>query len=107
MKVTNVIQEKMIQKIKRIIEEYGAFSTFDVSADSSPVIGTLGSAFMLAEYFNLHSVDGYLYLNGDENERDIEEISYEDLSEDCLGEIEILAQNWEAENLQTEKRISN
>ena len=97
----------MIQNIKRIIEEYGAFSTFDVSADSSPVIGTLGSAFMLAEYFNLHSVDGYLYLNGDENERDIEEISYEDLSEDCLGEIEILAQNWEAENLQTEKRISN
>jgi hypothetical protein len=107
MKVTNVIQEQMIQNIKRIIEEYGSFSTFDVNADQSPIIGTLGSAFMLAENFNLNSVDGYLYLNGDENERDIEEIRYEELSEECLGEIEILAQNWEAENLQTEKRISN
>ena len=101
------MKENLIKNIKRIIEEYGSFSTFDIEADSSPVVGTLGSAFMLAEHFNLHTIDGYLYLNGDENERDIEEIRYEDLSEECLGEIEILAQHWEADNIQTEKRISN
>ena len=101
------MKENLIKNIKRIIEEYGSFSTFDVDSESSPVVGTLGSAFMLAEHFNLHTIDGYLYLNGDENERDIEEIRYEDLSEECLGEIEILAQHWEADNIQTEKRISN
>jgi hypothetical protein len=100
-------KKETISQIRTIIENYGSFTTFDVDADSSPVIGTLGSAFMLAEHFELNGVDGYLYLNGDENERDIEFILYENLSMDCLEEILLLAQNYEAEEMKTEKRISN
>ena len=100
-------KKEIISQIRTIIENYGSFTTFDVDADSSPVIGTLGSAFMLAEHFELNGVDGYLYLNGDENERDIEFILYENLSLDCLEEILSLAQNYEAEEMKTEKRISN
>ena len=100
-------KEEIISQIRTIIENYGSFTTFDVDADSSPIIGTLGSAFMLAENFELNGVDGYLYLDGDENERDIEFILYENLSMDCLEEILLLAQNYEAEEMKTEKRISN
>lgn len=100
-------KKEIISQIRTIIENYGSFTTFDVDADSSPVIGTLGSAFMLAENFELNGVDGYLYLNGDENERDIEFILYENLSMDCLEEILLLAQSYEAEEMKTEKRISN
>ena len=100
-------KEEIISQIRTIIENYGSFTTFDVDADSSPIIGTLGSAFMLAENFELNGVDGYLYLNGDENERDIEFILYENLSMDCLEEILLLAQSYEAEEIKTEKRISN
>lgn len=100
-------KKEIISQIRTIIENYGSFTTFDVDADSSPIIGTLGSAFMLAENFELNGVDGYLYLNGDENERDIEFILYENLSLDCLEEILLLAQSYEAEEMKTEKRISN
>ena len=100
-------KKEIISQIKNIIENYGSFSTYDLNADSSPVIGTLGSAFMLAERFELNGVDGYLYLNGDENERDIEFILYENLSMDCLEEILSMAQSYEAEEMKTEKRISN
>lgn len=100
-------KKEIISQIRTIIENYGSFTTFDVDADSSPIIGTLGSAFMLAEHFELNGVDGYLYLNGDENERDIEFILYENLSLDCLEEILSLAQSYEAEEMKTKKRISN
>ena len=100
-------KKEIISQIKNIIENYGSFTTFDVDANSSPVIGTLGSAFMLAEHFELNGVDGYLYLDGDENERDIEFILYENLSLDCLEEILLMAQNYEADEIKTEKRILN
>lgn len=100
-------KKEIISQIRNIIENYGSFTTFDVDAESSPVIGTLGSAFMLAENFELNGVDGYLYLNGDENERDIEFILYENLSIDCLDDILSLAERYEAEEMKTEKRISD
>jgi lysylphosphatidylglycerol synthetase-like protein (DUF2156 family) len=42
-----------------------------------------------------------------EQEVNSESIAYEDLPKDALEEILMLADNWEADELKTEKRISN
>ncbi len=99
-------KEMIIYRIESIIEEWGTFSVFDVEATQSPVIGTLGCAVMLAEFFGLHGTEGYLYLEGEDSERDIQTYHYTELDMDCLTDILKLAEDWEAQNLKTEKRIS-
>jgi hypothetical protein len=96
---------EIIKRIQKIIVEFGGFTTADVEANGSPVIRSLGNTHLLAEQFWGHKVTAVLYVNDTETDEDY--ISYEDLSEDVLGEILMLAEIWEAENLQTEKRISN
>ena len=100
-------KEQKIYRITSIIEECGAFSIFDVEATTSPVIGILGCAVMLAEQFDLHGTEGYLYLEGESNERDIQNYKYEELDDDCLTDIVHLAEEWEVINLKTEKRIQS
>lgn len=88
---TNQEKNEIISAIKNIIDEFGMFTTFDVESESSPIIGTLGSAIMLGEEFMLNGVNGYLYLNGDENERSVDFFTYKELSIDCLQDILNLA----------------
>jgi len=96
---------EIINHIQKIIVKFGEFTTADVEANSSPVIQSLGNTHLLAEQFGEHKVTAVLYVNDMETDEDY--ISYEDLSKDVLQEILMLADIWEAEQLQTEKRISN
>jgi hypothetical protein len=96
---------EIINHIQKIIVKFGEFTTADVEANSSPVIQSLGNTHLLVEQFGEHKVTAVLYVNDMETDEDY--ISYEDLSEDVLQEILMLADIWEAEQLQTEKRISN
>jgi hypothetical protein len=98
-------KKEIINHIQKIIVEFGEFTTADVEANGSPVIQSLGNTHLLAEQFGEHKVTAVLYVNDTETDEDY--ISYEDLSEDVLQEILLLAEIWEAEELQTEKRISN
>lgn len=99
-------KERVIQRIKKIIEEFGSFTTADVEPEGSPVITTAGkNVCVLAEGFNTNTVKAVTYVH--ETETDSEEISYEDLAEDVLCEIELLAENYEADQLKTLKRCSN
>lgn len=96
----------IIKRIKTIIENYGSFTTGDVSAESSPCIATLGGCTQLLESFSLHKATAITYDRIDE-EIDENYIPYENLSKDILEEILILAEQYEAEEIQTLKRISN
>lgn len=75
-------------------------------ADSGDGIVTLGKdTHQLLEEFGEHKVTALTYVH--ETVVDEDYIKYEDLSKDILEEILLLAETWEAESLQTEKRISN
>ena len=95
-----------IKAIKAIIKEHGSFTTADVQAQSSPCVATLGGTTQLLEEFNYDKAKAICY---DRQDEEVSEdfIPYEDLREDVLDEILFLAQDHEADSLQTEKRISN
>lgn len=96
----------VIKNINKIIVKFGSFTTADVEANSSPCIATLGKdTHQLIEEFGEHKVTAFIYVH--ETVVNEEYISYEDLDKDTLEEILLLAEIWEAESLQTEKRISN
>ena len=96
----------IIKKIKAIITEWGGFSCADVEATSSPVIKTLGKdTCQLAERFEKDKVEAVIYVHDSETGEDY--IAYEDLDKDVLEEILFLAEQWDTDNLKTEKRCSN
>lgn len=96
----------VIKNINKIIVKFGSFTTADVEADSSPCIASLGKdTHQLLEEFGEHKVTALTYVH--ETVVDEDYIKYEDLDKDVLEEILLLAEMWEAECLQTEKRISN
>jgi type II secretory pathway component PulL len=96
----------IIKKIKTIIKEFGSFTTADVQAESSPNVASLKGINQLVESFNQNNVEVVTYdRNDDEIDTDI--MNYEELSKDVLEEILYLAEIFEAEEIQTEKRISN
>jgi len=94
----------LIKKIQAIIKEFGAFTTADVQAVSSPIIASLGEVSQLAERFTHDKVVAITYdKRGDEIDED--NISYHDLTKDVLEDIYQLAENWEVECLQDEDRL--
>jgi len=105
------IQDEMIDhigNIKRIIGRYGYFTTFDVEADSSPSINSIGNVMQLAECFYLDYATCTTYIGSREESE--EDLTYEQLgSVDpfIVEHISSLADDWEAESLRTEKRIAN
>lgn len=97
-----------VARIVAIIKEHGEFSTMDVEADSSPSIGHLGEVCQLAEFFTeggatVTTYDGSIELH--ETEMTYGEIA--DKNPEAIADILLLAENWEADCLKTEKRISN
>jgi hypothetical protein len=99
----------IIKNIKRIINDFGSFNLFELGAESSPCVGTLGNFVGLAESFNKDEVDVSVYDPSSASSDPIDEytIEYEKLDKDVLSEILIYCEEWEAECLKTEKRISN
>jgi len=101
----NIDKLDKIAYIKKVINEWGGFTTNDVEADYSPAINVLGDASILLEEFHGESAIAFSYVHS----TCVSEysIKYEDLDSDIIDEITNLVENWEAENLQTEKRISD
>jgi len=102
-------KEKIIKKIKKIISKWGAFSGVEVmDADSSPTVSSMGGLVALAEYFS-DDVEVCVYDSNSSNCNPIKEynLSYEELSEDTLDEILILAEYWEVDNEKTFKRCQD
>lgn len=96
----------IIKKIKAIIKEHGDFTTAEISAESSPSVSSKKGRNELCESFTYDKVEVVTYDRSDE-EIDSDNVFYEELAKDVLEEILSLAEIWEVESLQTEKRISN
>ena len=93
-----------IRNIKRIINTYGGFHISELDGEGSPVIKTMGKDHtLLAEEFN-EQVTAITYVHEVETNEDY--IDYEDLSDDLIDQINVIAEDYEAEQLLTEKRIS-
>jgi hypothetical protein len=102
-------KEEKILKINSIIQEWGSFGVSEVmDADSSPTVSSMGGLVTLAEYFS-DDVEVCVYDSNSSNCNPIKEysLSYEELSEDTLDEILILAECWEVDNEKTFKRCQN
>lgn len=99
-------KKTIIEKINSIIEKNGSFTTADVMAMQSPLINSVGkSTFVLAETFHKHSCEGVVYVH--DREEGSDDYDYDDLSEDVLYEILLLAEEWDAICYKTEKRSSS
>lgn len=98
-----------ISRIKEIIGNWGATTTAELEADSSPCISSSGTNKMnvstLVEEFNLNDVKIVTYNNETEIAED--EIPYEDLSEDVIDEILNLLEDYDTDNEKTYKRCQD
>jgi hypothetical protein len=102
-------KKSIIKRIKKIINEFGSFDVNEIGAEISPCVGTLGNYVGLAEYFKPTNVQVNVYMPSgfSSDPEDEYDVDYEDLDKDILEEILILCEEYEAEQLKTEKRISN
>ena len=103
-------KKEVINYIKKLIKENGSFAIGELDYfDSSPCIGSIGTVVGLAEYFTEDYVEINVYHTSSFSSDAIEsyEEKYENLSEEVLDEIYFLCQEYEAQTLKTEKRISN
>lgn len=99
-----------IEKIKSILNDFGCFSIGELEHDTNGIcVGELGKFVGLAEYFTQDYVEVNVYepSSMSSDEVDSYEEQYENLSEEVLNEILFVCEQWEAESLRTEKRISN
>ena len=103
-------KKTMINRINAIIKEHGSFSIGELEhVDCSPCVGELGRYVGLVEEFSVGKAQVNVYMPSgfSSDPEDEYDMDYEDLDKDVLEEILLLAEMWEAECLQTEKRISN
>jgi len=106
------MQKKIIIKnIKRIINEWGSFGAGEVDQNDgqSVGVGQMGALIALAEYFNLDGAEVEVYDTNSCNDNSIHSYTkdYELMTKDELQDILIICEFYEADQLQTEKRISN
>ena len=102
-------KKTVIKRIRKIIAEFGSFDVNEIGAETSPCVGSLGNYVGLAEYFKPQGVQVNVYMPSgfSSDPKDEYDVDYEDLDKDVLEEILILCEEYEVEQLKTEKRISN
>ena len=100
---------EIIKRITDILKVNGCFSIGELEGDNSIRIGTLGNYVGLGEYFTEDYIEVNVYepRSSSSDAIDTYEESYWLLNENVLGDILLLCEQWEAECIRTEKRISN
>ena len=96
--IDNSAKNNLIEEIKEIIDNYGAFGTGEVEASYSPSVpNQKGNLSHLIEYFNKETVDVEVYGNW-ENAIDNYSLNYEELDVETLEYILELCQAWQEIN---------
>ena len=96
--INNSAKRDLIQEIKEIIDNYGAFGTGEIEASYSPSVDNQkGNLSHLIEYFDKESVDVEVYGNNDESV-DEYSLTYEELDVENLEYILELCQAWQEIN---------
>lgn len=101
---------ELITRITDILKDFGCFSVGELDYETSGVVvGELGKFVGIAEYFTEDYADVKVYepSSFSSDEVDSYESKYEDLDVDVLNEILLICEQYEAEALKLEKRISN
>jgi hypothetical protein len=101
---------ELIKRITDIIKNFGCFSVGELEYETNGiVVGEMGKFVAIAELFTEDHVDINVYepSSFSSDELDSYETTYDELNVDVLKEILFVCEQWEAEQLQTEKRISN
>jgi hypothetical protein len=102
-------KQNTIDRIKKILSVEGCFWVGELETEpTGVVIGELGKFIGLAEYFSEDFVEVNIYEPSSMSSDPVDtyDAKYEDLSEDVLGDVLLLVEQREAENIRTEKRIS-
>ena len=95
--IDNSAKNNLIEEIKEIIDNYGAFGTGEVEASYSPSVpNQKGNLNHLIEYFNKDKVDVEVY--DDEVNLDSYSLIYEELDLETLEYILELCQAWQEIN---------
>jgi hypothetical protein len=103
-------KNETIERIKSILSVEGCFWIGELEDERAGiVVGELGKFIGLAEYFteDFCEVNVYVPSSMSSDEVDTYDAKYEDLNEDVLGEILIVVEQREAENIRTEKRVAD
>lgn len=104
-------RESDISIIQRIIKEHGEFTATEIELDASPIKNSMGNGHInvseLVEGFRFNGVETITY--HDEHELGYDWYDYTDveLSDDLIAEIKVIAENYEADCLKTEKRCAD
>jgi len=101
---------EIINRINAIIDEYGAFSIYDIH--NSELIKLKGDKDknLIIETFNKNYVTVGIYPLGKpffSCPDDVFDVDYVDFDEDVLNEILYIAEYYEADNIRTQKRIAD
>jgi hypothetical protein len=100
---------ELVQRITDILRNYGWFSIGELDGETGVNVGELGNYVGLAEKFFIMyaTINVYNPRSFSSDEVDSYEMVYEEMNEDALSDILLLCEQWEAECIKTQKRISN
>ena len=109
LKLINMENSETIKRITDILKVNGCFSIGELEGENSILVGTLGNYVGLAEYFteDYAEVNVYEPRSSSSDPVDTYEESYWGLDENVLDDVLLLCEQWEAECIRTEKRISD
>jgi hypothetical protein len=109
LKLNNMELSETIKRITDILKVNGCFSIGELEGDNSILVGTLGNYVGLGEYFTEDYVEVNVYepRSSSSDPIDTYEESYWGLDENVLGDVLLLCEQWEAECVRTDKRISD
>jgi hypothetical protein len=109
LKLINMELSETIKRITDILKVNGCFSIGELEGENSILIGTLGNYVGLGEYFTEDYVEVNVYepRSSSSDPIDTYEESYWGIDENVLGDVLLLCEQWEAECVRTEKRISD
>ena len=102
-------KEKIIKRIKSIIEKHETFSIGEVEGANGICVNGMGNLVAVAEYFNGTTIEVNIYDANSFSSDPIDdyELTYEELDKEILEQILFVAELYEADQEKTLKRISN
>ena len=103
-------KSELIKRITDILKVNGCFNIGELEGETPSICsGELGSFVGLLEYFTEDYVEMNIYNPSSMSSDPIDscETEYEKFNKDTLNEILFICEQWEAECIRTEKRISN
>jgi len=102
-------KEKIIRKIKTIINKYGTFNIGEVEGADGICINEMGNLIGLVEYFNNSTIEVSVYDSASFSSDAIDEyeLTYEELSKMILVNILFIAELYETDQEKIIKRCEN